>query len=225
MAQWPGYSTLKEGSHAEIGFMDIVHVYDCFTPEHGKSITASNSWGEEIEQICKQVGPGNQRAERRWKLRELARVLVRLLEALCMREATGAPHLQAAAEIWNPPPCPVTCRNTDVLNVFQGYPKARLGVCLLAGSPPYTVEVGLHRLACWMARGEPGDSTPFACHSCGTPQCVRLPCLGWGNHSTNQQDAYSKPARRPRRWEPACKELPERRWCWRVGRGGAWNAM
>ena len=183
----------------EIGFEDLLHVYKCFNPEVGQTVTPSNAWGEEILAICKQKGSSNPRADKREKVRGIGRVLARLLEALCFQHPTGQPHQHPTAEIWHPPACPVRCVNREVMNVFRGYPKARLGVLLEPGQPPHTVEVQLHRLACWMARGEPSSATPLACHGCGEPECVRLLCLAWGNASTNQQDAYSKPARRPRR--------------------------
>jgi len=150
--------------------------------------------------ICSQV-TDTSRAARREKLRDIGRVLARLLEALCFKDATGQPHLHPLARIWHPPACPVRCINREVLNVFEGYPKAGLAVCMEEGRPPYTVEVLLHRVACWMARGEPSQLTPYACHGCGEPECCSLLCLYWGNASTNQKDAYSKPAKRPKRWD------------------------
>lgn len=158
--------------------------------------------------ICKAASSRDSGAVRRDQLRAIARVLLRLLEALCFTHPSGQPHLHPGAEIWNSPDCPVQCKNREVLNMHihaqQEYPKARLMFCKEQVKVPgrvteHVVELQLHRFACWLSRGNPGTSTPQACHECGIPSCVRLGCLAWGNASTNQQDAYDKPRRRARR--------------------------
>ena len=108
MAEWHGLHALKEGSNVEIGSSDILHVYTCFNPEKGQTITASNSWGEEILAICKQKSSGSSRAAKREKLRGIGRVLARLLEALSCKHPTGEPHMHPSARIWHPPACPLT---------------------------------------------------------------------------------------------------------------------
>lgn len=198
MAQWPGQHALRPNSNTIIGFSDIVHVHAHFTPAEGKSIKTFNTWGEKIEEICKTVGPGSPRAAEREQLRAIARVLLKLLEALCFEETTVEPHLNPGSKIWQPPACPVKCKNKQVMNCFQGYPKARLGKCTLEGQV-YVVEVMLHRFACWLSRGEPAPTARQACHACATPSCVRLPCLSWGDASSNQKEAYERPAKRVKR--------------------------
>ena len=83
-------------------------------------------------------------------------MLVSLLEAWCCRgEPTEWPHRHLGSEIWNPPACPVQCCNAEVMNVYDSYPKARLGVCLREDRQPYTVEIQLHRLSCWSREESP----------------------------------------------------------------------
>ena len=222
MALWPGFHVLRQDSTAAIPFIDLKHLTECFSPCPGKIISASNEWGQQILDMCKDASPGDPDQVTWARLRGAARLLSKLLEALCFDEGTGSPHLFPGAELWNPADCPVVCKNRHVMNVYESYPKARLGVCHSEERQPYYIEVQLHRFACWLARGEPGTETPFACHSCHLPSCVRLHCLSWGNASTNQQDAYSRqPAKRRKRlvlsraqgcthvvWLPGC--------CWQL---------
>lgn len=205
MAVWPGFFALREGSNSVISFEDFWHVYNHCKPVQGRTVTSTNLWGMEIISICRRRGGGNINAEveEREKIRDIGRVLTGLLEALCFQQPSGQPHRHPSADIWDPPACPVRCINRDQLNVYDSYPKARLAVCRVRGRRPYTVEVLMHRVACWLARGEPTAATPFACHDCTRfcPGCCRLHCLDWGSNSTNQEDAYRKPSRRPKRWD------------------------
>ncbi len=195
MAEWPGLHVLTEGSNAEIGFQDIIHLVKYFSPSTGRQTRAMNDWGQQILDICKDTDAGVHDKRRR-----AARVVLKLLEALCFDSPTGAPHLHAAADIWLPPACPVVCSRTQVMNVYDHYPKARFGVCVYEGKPPYTIELQLHRFACWLARGQPPSKDAYACHQCHIPQCVRLPCLSWGSARSNQNEAYSRqPLKRRRR--------------------------
>ena len=194
MAVWPGQHTLRPDSNAEIGFRDIEHIVEYFSPSTGRQIRASNDWGQQILDICKES-----EAEEQDKRRRSARVLLKLLEALCFEAPTGAPDLHLAADIWFPPACPVLCSQRHVLNVYDHYPKARLGVCLYDDKPPYTIEVQLHRFSCWLARGQPPSEHSYACHACHTPQCVRLHCLSWGSAQSNQQDAFRRQPPKKRR--------------------------
>ena len=207
LPQWPGYHALKAGSRSHIDFKDIKYLHEHCSPLANKTIDVYNIWAAQMVDICKAATPADSVAVKGAQLRDIARVLLRLLEALCLAEPSGEPHLQPGAELWKPPDCPLQCRNKSVLNVHQSaqqkYPKARLMLCKLHEGVRVTerhvVEVQLHRFACWLSKGNPGPDTQLACHECGTPSCVRLGCLDWGNASTNQQEAYDKPRRRPKR--------------------------
>lgn len=113
------------------------------------------------------------------------------------------PWSREDAELWqDAQACPACCSKSKVPSVTSG------GLCLGRGKQPYPrvilakqvwqrnskgsyqvpICLSLHRFACWLAEGNPSADVCLATHLCGKKQCLRLACLRWGNHKTNQED-------------------------------------
>ena len=129
MAQWQGFKALKDGSTTEITFSDLTYLVEHITPTEWRSFTAWNEWGAELERVCKEDLPGNARRVGRERLRNIGRVLVKLLEALCFEEAHPAPHESLDARIWGAYDCPLQCSRLGEMIVYRPYPMARFGLC------------------------------------------------------------------------------------------------
>ena len=132
------------------------------------------------------------------KLREIARCLLSLLNHLLVKDVVEEPHLDPTARCWlegegaghaipNKDFLPsglarkISCRPGQ-------YPLVTLGTRCLEGEDPYPVRIALHRFACWLANGEPGDDMRMATHQCGKKECVALGHLDWGSAQTNRAD-------------------------------------
>ena len=119
-------------------------------------------------------------------------------------EAKGdAPWEVESAKVWRDEvPCPAVAFKRKVpsssgsLMPSQGrdpYPRVILGKqhWMKASGEKYSKPFGLrlHRFACWLAEGNPSPELSLATHHCGNKKCLRLSCLKWGNHKTNNEDA------------------------------------
>lgn len=73
------------------------------------------------------------------------------------------------------------------------------------------VQIGAHRLVCWLIRGEaPGDKL-LACHACHTTGCVNPLHLYWGSPHDNATDKFSTRARKRKVIEAISPNLKRRR--------------
>lgn len=61
------------------------------------------------------------------------------------------------------------------------------------------VRIGLHRLVCWLAHGDPPTPSHECLHACRYKACVRPACLKWGTHAENM--ASPQAGRKRRRCE------------------------
>lgn len=163
-----------------------------------------NVWGRKLEAISLRTD-----IEREERLREVGRVLIQLIQELSCPDATQrSPDGDSAAQIWQANTCPMRCTQTGVLEVWEDYPRARFGVVVDKDGNQKVLQVLIHRISCWAARGDPSPTAPYATHCCGIKQCVRLGCLSWGNDSSNQLDAYQLAAgKRRARWVPNLDNL------------------
>lgn len=60
------------------------------------------------------------------------------------------------------------------------------------------IKIAVHRLACWLAHGDPPSQAHECCHACpNKPWCVRPACLRWGTHQEN--NAHPRATRKRRR--------------------------
>lgn len=208
MSHWRGYTLLQERDR-EIYFKDINDIWHAL--QHFKqsnkedgTLTAvylRQPWGQSVQNIGH--GGGNERE----KTRRMAELCWRIFCTLMY----GKPEMQgprpwqdAASRVWRDNKrCPGKIESKRVPadgrgNIHTGtrsrpYPEVILGTQIweLDGKRSCVViSLSLHRLACWLAEGDPPAGAELATHKCGHQDCLRLRCMKWGTAGSNAEDRH-----------------------------------
>ena len=212
---WATYNLLKDTSLL-IEWQDFQSLWESFIIEAAVKTTIKGDeviqdkllkvypvgpWGHQLKAIAlghsDELVKNRQVAELCWKVFSI----VRYGNASAAGEA---PWADENAKVWQDDcSCPAKCNKSRVPKQLAGavsigkgkhsYPGVifakqkweRLGV-----QYDQPVKLSLHRLACWLAVGQPGSKLSYATHKCGKRECLRLGCLRWGNAKTNEADMH-----------------------------------
>lgn len=204
MPVWPGFNVLQAGSSQLVRLQDVLDLFENLKEREDVRFQMNEPWGDRLLAICREPNTselsGAEREDlKEEQLRNIARLLVQLIQELACPDQSGRSISSSnTAQIWQENECPMQPKHSVGINVSGEYVKAMFGERIDKSGQRKKLYVLLHRISCWAARGNPSDSTPLATHSCGKKRCLRLDCLQWGNHRSNQRDAY-KSARGKRR--------------------------
>ena len=197
-----------------IGFSDLLYVKDHLKlvgwheVEEGvleSQFSAKAGLGERLKAIVDQATVSDGAV-----LQSVLLEFVKALSLVCL----GSDSAAAIDQYWaNDNQCPLTAVRGGVVavtaarytSVVLGQTTATIrekvnGVVQDRGHT-HKVEVSLHRMATFLARGHPPPAQERlkgnlheaqANHKCGNKLCLRLGCLKWGTFTTNLEDAYEK---------------------------------
>lgn len=211
---WPGEDLLKE-RRPVIGFSDLLWVKERIEKversdiDEGiveSSFKAKPGLGERLKAIVDQAADSDA-----VKLQKIVLEFVKVLALVCL----GSDSAAAVAQYWAADNhCPLRAVRGGIVGLTSArYTSVVLGhvsatvrekVNGIARDTIYkkkVVQLSLHRVATFLARGHPPpaqmslkgiEHEAQANHKCAEKQCLRLECLKWGTFTTNLEDAYEK---------------------------------
>ena len=188
-------------AHIHIEWEDITYVADLIfdatkrpnPPLHHKDahpiLNANRGVARRLEQHLNGPGRHSVRSCRLWLARELTKTLNGMLGG-ADPWSRGAPLKNSEAVCKSMHCLGRGCRwQEQAVSVTpEGYCYIRLGKATLKGQSD-RLSVACHRLACWLAHGDPPAGSPNACHACGRRACCRPACLRWDSTAANTQEA------------------------------------
>jgi hypothetical protein len=202
---WPGFQYLREGTTNKlIVLKDVEDLFEDMKAKKGVTFKMVPPWGDNLMAICRRTSARKlNKAEKlefkEEQLRDIARLLMQLIQDMACPDKSGRSiSSSSSAQIWQENACPMQPKHDVAADVRGEYVRVRFGDRIDKAKKRKELYVLLHRMACWAAVGVPSDKAPLATHSCGNKRCLRLECLKWGDHASNQKDAYK--ASKGKRW-------------------------
>ena len=194
---WPGYRNLREGTTDKLAVVkDVKDLFEQMKDTRGARFKMLHPWGTKLMAICTRADTSKvKKAEKlrveEEQMRDIARLLMQLIQDMSCpdrhgRTISGSP----SAQIWQENACPMQPKHDVGAHVRGEYVKVKFGDRIPEKGDRQELYVLLHRISCWAAVGNPSDTAALATHECGNKRCLRLDCLKWGDHGSNQRDAY-----------------------------------
>ena len=194
---WPGYQNLREGTTNKLTVLkDVEDLFEKMKDTKRASFKMLDPWGTKLMAICTRADTSKlKRAEKsrveEERKRDIARLLMQLTQDMSCPDQHGRTISSSpSAQIWQENACPMQPKHDVGAHVRGEYVRVKFGDRFPEKGNRQELSVLLHRIACWAAVGNPSEGSALATHECGNKRCLRLECLKWGDHSTNQHDAY-----------------------------------